>query len=729
MNAKIRYIVLAVCSFVFCSTSYCAEKPDVEAGQLTVGPVQRTEFDDVISDIKNMNLLEDQRRAVEATHYCLEILALIDPGIYPNMKLDKFELERQYRKIASEDYNYGNFQESTVKLLKNIIKRINDLRISKGDRELLDKLYVQEKRSAWMRVLPQNMAVLLSGDWKQIVASTMQTLIYSTFNYLKIRSEIETKYIIDDWELNKRDIEYDSIFTQTKMNDLYQICKDNDIEYVALSDIRVLLEEFNEIEALIGDGVRDEVWKPFNDYREFYRIEDNVTRYKMYSTYWYQRGYLAWRAYGKDKKEEDRREAMGCFKVYQELANYQLVKYNTVAIDVAMMQINLHLDGEMINRDFLLDQLVIIRKNLNQTSLDYQSTCFFCGQIYYLALEQYKIAADMFKSSELTGYTMHQKEIDKFCKDFGDKIEEFEGSDKAARKMFEEKKKACNLNKEYTIGDFALKDSDKNLHFLPKLDAEFLTRMAYYKSKINAGEDINVAGNNDLVDRIFKEASWPYISPWEFLFCAAYVKEDLTKKRYYEEILPKVLKCENFDCKDFFENNPDWKSYPVGKRTLPYELKYLSYTTSGWGWWKTHHFFLKLPYQYAFLSDISFSMKLMRGREVVTSVLCDSETLEKDKDNSIFLCLGFPLNEQKLIDERIDGIQFDFEYKFNSSPLRTQDREYILFKSAINFNLDGVLTKPMGSSFYKTLPGRITFELTGLDDLENGSTTDVEANR
>jgi hypothetical protein len=150
LKSKIHYIVLAVCSLVICSVCYCAEQPEPDAGaeQPDVRSFQQTKYDDVISDIKDKNLSEDQRMALEATHYCLEILALIDPETYPNMELDKFELERQYRKIASEDYNYGNFQESTVKLLEEVITRIKDLRISEGNRELLDKLYVQEKRSA-----------------------------------------------------------------------------------------------------------------------------------------------------------------------------------------------------------------------------------------------------------------------------------------------------------------------------------------------------------------------------------------------------------------------------------------------------------------------------------------------------------------------------------------------------------------------------------------------------
>lgn len=721
-------IVLAVCSLVICFACSCAEKTDAELGQSDevsnqadaglnqpfAGAVQQTEddrydYDKVISEINAVAKIKDQRDALETTHYCLEILALIDPETYPNKKLDKFELERQFRRIASEDYNFKNFQDDTLQLLKDVIDRIKDLRISEGDRELLDELYNQEKRRAWMRVLPQNMAVLISAEWKQLVANSVQTLIYSTFNYLKIKGEIETRYRKESWELDKRVIENDSVFIQRRLTDLYQICKRYNVEHVAKSDIQSLLKQFNAIEAKLNNGlmnadltnripanVPDKVWKQFNDARETYRSKVNESRYRLYSTYWYQRGYLAWLAYNDQKRgrnEEDREEAMGCFKVYQELTRHSIVKYNPVAIDVAMMQIALQQAGEKTDRGFLQDQLRIILDNRNQNSLDYQFVCFFCGQVYYYALKNYDNATEMFKISEKFGNDKRTEDIDNFCSNLSGKIKEFEGSDQAA------------------IGDFAVKDSNQKPHFLPKFDAEFLARMGYYDSRIKAGKDINDAGNNDLVDMISNEASCPYISPWEFLSYAAYVKEDATKKEYYEEILPKVLKCENFDSKDYFEKNPDWKSYPVGKQPLPYELKYLSFSSN---FWSKDCFYLELPYQYALLSDIKVSMELLCCGEVVTSVPCDSKTMAKDGDN-IFLCLEFPLNEKELIKKNIDGIRFDFEYKY--------------FKSAITFDFGGGLTKSMDSDFYKELPGYITFELKDLDDLKNGSPLSVGARR
>ena len=177
---KTTSIVLAVCSLVICSVCYCAENPDERSSQPDAGliqsdagliqsdtgasqpnfrQVQQTNYDAVISEIKE--LTKEQRNALEATHYCLEIAALIDREIYPGRKMDMFELEQQFRKIASEAYNYGNFQDDTIKLLEGVITRIQKLRISEGDRKLLDEQYVQEKRNVWMRVLPQNMAVLI----------------------------------------------------------------------------------------------------------------------------------------------------------------------------------------------------------------------------------------------------------------------------------------------------------------------------------------------------------------------------------------------------------------------------------------------------------------------------------------------------------------------------------------------------------------------------------------
>ena len=227
-----------------------------------------------------------------------------------------------------------------------------------------------------------------------------------------------------------------------------------------------------------------------------------------------------------------------------------------------------------------------------------------------------------------------------------------------------------------------------------------------------SGEDIKEVGRN-LVDKISKGASRPHRSPWEFLLFASYVKEDVTKKRYYEEILPKVLlKSDGFDCNEYFNEHPEWKSDPVGKQRLPYELKYLRYSSS---FLSKKRFFLRVPYQYALLSNIKFSMGLLRDNEVVTSVPCDSETMEKDEKNNIVLCLWFPLDEEELIKNKIDGFRFDFEYEY--------------FKSAITFHFDRVLTKSMGSGFYRDIPGKITFELKELGDLGSGASPDVGAKR
>ena len=707
---KTAVAVLAVCSLVICLACSCAEKPDAGAGQPDVRlsepdvrPVQQTEYDKIISEIKN-NFSKPQRNVLEATHYCLEIASLIDEEIYPGRKLDRFELERQFRKIAAEEYDFSNFEDETFNLLMGVIEKIKNLRISEGDREILNEMYVREKRISWIHALPEYIPI--NVDWKQFVASSVQTLIYSTVNYLKIRNEIELEHAKDSWELDKEVIKNDSDDIQNKLANLYRICKNYKVKYVEPGE---LLTEFNKIEDMIKNGVTDEVWKPFDDRRDFYRKKVNEDRFKMYSTYWYQRGYLAWRAYSeeKNKNEEDRREAMGCFDVYQELTTHSIVKYNPVAIDVAMMQIDL----QPTNRAFLENQLEIIKRNLNRKSLDYQSICLFCGQIYW-ALKNYKEAADMFQLSEKAGNDKREKEVDIFCNIFSDTIKEFEGSDKAAQKNFKKTKADCNLKKEYTIGDFAVKDDDKNLHFLPKLDAEFLARMGHYDSLIKSGEDIKDVGMN-LVDKISNGVSYPYISPWEFLLFASYVKGDRTKKKYYEEILPKVLlKSDRFDCSEYFNDHPEWKSDPVGKQRLPYELKYLRYSSS---FLSKKRFFLRVPYQYALLSNIKFSMGLLRGEEVVTFVPCDSETMEKDEKNNVVLCLWFPLDEEELIKNKIDGFRFDFEYEY--------------FKSAITFHFDRVLTKSMGSDFYKDRPGYITFELKKLGDLGSGTSPDVGAKR
>ena len=180
---KTAVSVLAVCSLAICFACSCAKKPDAGAGQPDVRlsqpdvrPVQQTEYDydKVISEIKN-NFSEPQRNVLEATHYCLEIYSLIDGEIYPGRKLDKFELERQFRKIAAEEYNFSNFEDETFNLLMGVIEKIKNLRISEGERELLNEMYVREKRIAWIHALPEYIPI--NVDWKQFVASSVQTLI------------------------------------------------------------------------------------------------------------------------------------------------------------------------------------------------------------------------------------------------------------------------------------------------------------------------------------------------------------------------------------------------------------------------------------------------------------------------------------------------------------------------------------------------------------------------
>lgn len=79
---KTAGIVLAVCSLVIGSACYCAEKPDAGSVQPDLRQVQQTDYDKVIVEIKD-ELTKEQRDALEATHYCLEIAALIDQDIYP----------------------------------------------------------------------------------------------------------------------------------------------------------------------------------------------------------------------------------------------------------------------------------------------------------------------------------------------------------------------------------------------------------------------------------------------------------------------------------------------------------------------------------------------------------------------------------------------------------------------------------------------------------------------
>ena len=649
-----------------------------------------TDYDDVIAEIRG--LTQKQRCLLEGAHYCLEIAALIDKTAYPDEKLDRFELERQFRRIASEDYNFRNLEDETVRLLKDVVERIKDLRISEGDRALLDELYVREKRSAWMRVLPQNMAVLVSADWKQVVANAAQTLIYSAFNYLKIRSEIEIRHKKESWELDKKVIEDETKHIQRKITDLYEICKNNDIKVVD-QDIGPLLKKFNGIERIIdAGGIADENWKEFNDHRQTYRSPDNIARYKMYSTYWRQRGYLAWLAYKRDKNENDRREARECFGVYQELTRCQIVKYNPAAIDVAMMQIDLQREPKEAERGFLQEQLRIVRDNLSPKSLDGQSVLLFCGQIYYLALKDYDNAADMFKRAEEIGNRKREKEIEKFCV--------------CLKKGKETGKRSTGEN--HTAGGFFVKDGDGNEHFLPALDVEFFTRMAYCSSRIEAGKDMDYLPL-PLVVEISRGAKNQYISPWEYLFFAAYVKEAPTKRKYYEEILPTVLlDRQKYDCNAYFKTHHDWASHPVGEMPLPYELKYLRYMKP---WLEKNRFSLKMPYQYALLGGISSSMHLLSGGTEAGTIQCAREVIEKDKDNRVFLRLDFPLDEKVLREKKIDRIRFDFKYKS-------------LFESSIAFDFGDDLsksTKDKGKKYYEGHPGFITFHILETGKLKTES--------
>ena len=237
-----------------------------------------------------------------------------------------------------------------------------------------------------------------------------------------------------------------------------------------------------------------------------------------------------------------------------------------------------------------------------------------------------------------------------------------------------------------------MEDENDVFHSLPKLDIEFFARMAYYKSLIKSGKD--VTGDYSLVDEIAKnEANWPYISPWEFLFYAAYVKEPSTKKKYYEKILPRVLLNKNeYDCSEYFKKYPDWKHGTVGKKPLPYELKYLHYESS---MWTTDTYSLKMPYLYALLSGVEFSMKLMLEGTVVERVQCSGEFIEKDKNNQVFLRLDFPINQKALVEKGIDGICFDFKYRY--------------FNASISFDLGGRLTEKKDENYYENLPGYITF--------------------
>lgn len=694
MNSIFRGIALGVCTFGVCFSVACGgSSADVVP---PVAPVEKTEYEKAINDIEK--LTKDQRCALEATHYCLEIASLLKEDIYPNGQLDRFTLELQFRKIVDEDYKFLNLQEGTVKLLKDVVERIKDLRIEKGDRELLDELYEQEKKWALFRCLPANMAVLVSADWKQLIANAAQTLLFSAINYVKIRKEIELTHRKESWELDKKAIENETKYFQRRIQTLFEVCDRNKVEPVKEEAMAELIKRFNDV---CAETDENQMKKPVSDFRAW--LKGHEERYKFCSTYWYYRGLLASKIYMEDKKTNNLQEARGCFDVYQKLTELSILERNPIAIEIAQKQIVLMLEeikGSSVdkkNREKILEQLTIIRDNLSDKSPNRQAVRIFCGDVYFCVLKDYTNAAVMFKNAEESSITIkHKKAVEAFsrCIKKGGRADEFKGSSKQEREEWSNGWKKCHESKIYPIGNFAAEDENDNLHFLPKQDVEFFARMAYYESLIKAGKDVKKGFF--LVDEIAKnEANWPYISPLEFLFYAANVKEVPTKRKYYEEILPRVLLNENkYNCSKYFEGFPGWKNAPVAERPLPYDLKFLRYDSNMWPW--TDRYILKMPYQYALLADVRFSMDLMRDETVLFKVPCEGASIEKDRSDKMFLCLVFPIDQKELIERGIDGIRFNFEYRY--------------FKANISFDLKGKLTEKKDKTVYENLPGHISLK-------------------
>lgn len=292
-------------------------------------------------------------------------------------------LKQEYETIMN-NLNLDNMpkDEALLDVIKEIMEEITFLRISEGDKGIVEREYQHKLKNAVWSAVPNVGAIFATANPVAMGVTLATQVGIGYMNYRRNRADYELENERTKWQIQRN-----------RMEHLHALQKQLFETAWRMTDAHKFEDRFRLTETQISDY--DKALMQANPVKRFNDLDAMKSNYEAYPAFWYQIGSTANSIYLNEKdaelKEYYREKALDCFKQYDELNQFNLLRHDVITAAWALEYLELQGLSDK-ERPEEARRLIAIAEKHAGNALDVLELCAFS----YLRIRDYENAIRLF---------------------------------------------------------------------------------------------------------------------------------------------------------------------------------------------------------------------------------------------------------------------------------------------------------------------------------------------
>lgn len=231
-------------------------------------------------------------------------------------------LKQEYETIMN-NLNLDNMpkDEALLDVIKEIMEEITFLRISEGDKGIVEREYQHKLKNAVWSAVPNVGAIFATANPVAMGVTLATQVGIGYMNYRRNRADYELENERTKWQIQRN-----------RMEHLHALQKQLFETAWRMTDAHKFEDRFRLTETQISDY--DKALMQANPVKRFNDLDAMKSNYEAYPAFWYQIGSTANSIYLNENdaelKEYYREKALDCFKQYDELNQFNLLRHDVI---------------------------------------------------------------------------------------------------------------------------------------------------------------------------------------------------------------------------------------------------------------------------------------------------------------------------------------------------------------------------------------------------------------
>ena len=292
-------------------------------------------------------------------------------------------LKQEYETIMN-NLNLDNMpkDEALLDVIKEIMEEITFLRISEGDKGIVEREYQHKLKNAVWSAVPNVGAIFATANPVAMGVTLATQVGIGYMNYRRNRADYELENERTKWQIQRN-----------RMEHLHALQKQLFETAWRMTDAHKFEDRFRLTETQISDY--DKALMQANPVKRFNDLDAMKSNYEAYPAFWYQIGSTANSIYLNENdaelKEYYREKALDCFKQYDELNQFNLLRHDVITAAWALEYLELQGLSDK-ERPEEAKRLIGIAEKHAGNAFDVLELCAFS----YLRIRDYENAVRLF---------------------------------------------------------------------------------------------------------------------------------------------------------------------------------------------------------------------------------------------------------------------------------------------------------------------------------------------